>query len=97
MPDEFRPTPPRPDPERITLSWCAMAVDAVSTGTAGATNRAIGIGATVFRTGVPTTPGAQAGAIPSKIGARNRLGRVGVINRVKGGSFLVANDPEGAL
>jgi len=75
-----------------------MVVGAVGIGTAGATTRAIGIGATVFRMGVPTTPGAQAGAIPTLIGERNRLGRVGVINRVKGPSFLVAaNDPEGAL
>ena len=46
-----------------------MAVDAVGTGTAGATNRAIGAGATVFRTGVPATPGLQVGAIPTQIGA----------------------------
>src|SRR5215472_17261905 len=72
-----------------------MAVDAVGTETAGATNRAIGIGATVFRTGVPTTPGAQAGAIPSKIGARNRLGEVGVSNRSERRVLSrFANDPE---
>ena len=46
-----------------------MAVDAVSTGTTGATNRAIGSGAIVFRTGAPTTPGAQVGTIPTQIGA----------------------------
>jgi|SRR6516165_1585379 len=46
-----------------------MAVDAVGTGAAGATNGAIGTGATVFRTGVPTTPGAQVGTIPTQIGA----------------------------
>jgi len=45
-----------------------MAVDAVGTGTAGATNRAIGTGATVFRTGVSTTLGLQVGAIPEHIG-----------------------------
>jgi len=58
-----------------------MAVDAVGTGADGATNRAIGIGATVFRMGVLTMPGPPAGAIPIKIGARNRLGEVGVTNR----------------
>jgi hypothetical protein len=58
-----------------------MAVDAVGTETAGATNRAIGIGATVYRTGVPTTPGAPAGAIPTQVGGRNRLDEVGVTNR----------------
>jgi hypothetical protein len=57
-----------------------MAVDAVGTRTAGPTNRAIGIGVTVFRSGVPTTPGVQAGAIPTQIGARNRLDEVGVTN-----------------
>ena len=46
-----------------------MAVDAVGTGAAGATNGAIGTGATVFRTGVPMTPGAQVGTIPTQIGA----------------------------
>ena len=58
-----------------------MAVDAAGAGTAGATNRAIGTGATVFRTGVLTTPGPQVGAIPTQIGERNRLGEVGVTNR----------------
>ena len=58
-----------------------MAVDAVGTGAAGATNGANGTGATVFRTGVPTTLGLQVGAIPTQIGARNRLGGVGVSNR----------------
>jgi len=58
-----------------------MAVDAVGTGTAGATNPAIGTGATVFQTEVPTTLGLQVGAIPTQIGARNRLGGVGVTNR----------------
>ena len=53
-----------------------MAVDAVGIGTAGATNRAIGIGATVFRTAVPATPGPKVGAIPTQIGTRNRLGNV---------------------
>jgi hypothetical protein len=52
-------------------------VDAVGTGTTGATDRAIGTGATVFRTGVPTTLGLQAGAIPTQIGERNRLGELG--------------------
>jgi hypothetical protein len=52
-----------------------MAVDAVGTGITGATNRAIGTGATVFRTEVPTTLGLQVGAIPTQIGARNRLNR----------------------
>jgi hypothetical protein len=46
-----------------------MAVDAAGTGAAGVTNGAIGTGATVFRTGVPTTPGAQVGPIPTQIGA----------------------------
>jgi len=46
-----------------------MAVDAVGTGTTGATNRAIGTGATVFRTGIPKTLGPQVGAIPTEIGA----------------------------
>jgi hypothetical protein len=46
-----------------------MAVDAVGTGTAGATNRVIGTGATVFRTEVPTTPGAQVGTMPIQMGA----------------------------
>ena len=50
-------------------SRCATAVDAVGTGTAGAPNRAIGSGATVFRTGGLTTPGAQVGAIATEIGA----------------------------
>ena len=31
--------------------------------------------------GPPTTPGPQVGAIPTKIGARNRLGGAGVVNR----------------
>jgi len=52
-----------------------MAVGAVGTGTAGATNRAIGTGTTVFRTGVPTTPGPQVGAISTQIGACHRLNR----------------------
>src|SRR5215472_3479791 len=52
-----------------------MAADAVGTGTAGATNRAIGTGATVFRTEVPTTLGLQVGAIPTQTGERNRLNR----------------------
>jgi hypothetical protein len=63
------------------LSWFAKAVDAVGTGTAGATNGAIGTAATVFRTVVPTTPGAQVGTIPIQSGAWHRLSRVGVINR----------------
>ena len=46
-----------------------MAVDAVGTGTTGATNGAIGTGATVFRTGIPKTLGPQVGAIPTEIGA----------------------------
>ena len=58
-----------------------MAADAVGTGTAGATNRAIGTGATVFRTEAPTKLGLQVGATPTKMGARNRLGEVGVNNR----------------
>jgi hypothetical protein len=58
-----------------------MVVDAVGTGSTGVTDRAIGTGATVFRTGVRTTLGLQAGAIPTKMGARNRLGEVGVNNR----------------
>ena len=58
-----------------------MAVDAVGTGADGATNRAIGIGATVFRMGVLTMAGPQVGAIPTQIGERNRLGEVGVTNR----------------
>jgi hypothetical protein len=37
-------------------------------GTVGATNGAIGTGATVFRTGVPK-PGAQVGTIHNQIGA----------------------------
>ena len=45
------------------------AVDAVGTGAAGATNGNIATGATVFRTGVPTTPGAQVRTIPTQIGA----------------------------
>ena len=53
----------------LRSSWYAMAVDAVGTGTAGATNRVIGTGATVFRTEVPTTPGAQVGTMPIQIGA----------------------------
>ena len=65
-----------------------MAVDAIGTGAAGATNRVIGSGATVFRTGVHTTPGPQVGTIPTQIGARNRLGALGVTNRVKGASVL---------
>ena len=68
-----------------------MAVDAVGTGAAGATNGANGTGATVFRTGVPTTLGLQVGAIHTQIGARNRLGRVGVSNR--GAPFLAHQDP----
>ena len=64
-----------------------MVVDAVGTGTAGATNRAIGTGATVFRTGVLRMPGRRAGAISTKIGAQNRLGGVGVTNRVQGAPF----------
>src|SRR5262249_29886993 len=64
-------------------SWCATAVDAVGIRTVGATNRAIGTGATVSRTGVPTTFGLQVGAIPTQIGARNRLGEVGVTNRIE--------------
>jgi hypothetical protein len=46
-----------------------------------ATNRAIGTGATVFRTAVPATPGPKVGAIPTQIGTRNRLSDVGVTNR----------------
>jgi len=65
------------------LCWCAMAADAVGAGAAGATNRAIGTGATVFRTGVPTTLGLKVGAIPTQIGALNRLGEVGVTNRIE--------------
>jgi hypothetical protein len=67
--------PLAPKPAAIELarhrqsSWCAMAVDAVGTGTTGATNGEIGTGATVFRTGVPTTLGTQVGAIPSQISA----------------------------
>ena len=57
------------------MSWFAMDVDAVGTGTAGAPNRAIGSGATVFRTGIPRTLGPQVGAIPTEIGARHRLNR----------------------
>jgi hypothetical protein len=57
-----------------------MAADAVGTGTAGAANRAIGTGAIVFRTEVPTTLGLQVGATPTKMGVRNRLGEVGVNN-----------------
>jgi hypothetical protein len=49
---------------RRPSSWCAMAVDAVGTGAAGATNGAIGAGANVSRTAVLTTPGAQVGTIP---------------------------------
>ena len=45
-----------------------MAVDAVGTETAGTTNGVIGTGATVFRAGVPTTPGVQVGTIPTQIG-----------------------------
>jgi hypothetical protein len=52
-----------------------MAVDAVGTGTTGATNGAIGTGATVFRTGTPKTLGPQVGAIPTEIGAHHRLNR----------------------
>ena len=74
-----------PNPASIELatrrpsSRCAMAVGAVGTGTAGAPNRAIGNGATVFRTGGLTTPGAQVGTIPTQIGAAP-LG-AGVIRR----------------
>jgi hypothetical protein len=51
-------------------SWCVTAVDTAGTGAAGATNWNIGTaGATVFRTGVPTTPGAQVRTIPTQIGA----------------------------
>ena len=71
-----------------------MAVDAVGTGTIGATNGEIGTGTTVFGTGVPTTPGPQAGAIPTQIGAWNRLDEVGVINRSERRILSVANDPE---
>ena len=72
-----------------------MAVDGVGTRTAGATNRAIGIGATVFRTAVPATPGPKVGAIPTQIGTRNRLGDVGVTNRSERRVlFSLANDPE---
>jgi hypothetical protein len=64
------------------LSWCAMAVDAVGTGTAGATNRAIGSGVTAFQTKVvmDTTAGARGGTIPTQIGAVSSLGGVGVIH-----------------
>ena len=58
-----------------------MGVDAVGTGPTGATNGAIGAGATVSQTGVPTTLGLQVGAIPTLIGARNRLGEVGGTNK----------------
>ena len=57
------------------MSWFAMDVDAVGTGTTGATNGTIGTGATVFRTGIPRTLGPQVGAIPTEIGARHRLTR----------------------
>ena len=46
-----------------------MAVDAVGTGTTGATNGTIGTGATVFRTGIPRTLGPQVGAMPPEIGS----------------------------
>ena len=48
------------------MSWCAMAVDAVGIGTAGATTRAIGIGVTAFQTKVVTvtTAGTPGGAMP---------------------------------
>jgi hypothetical protein len=57
-----------------------MAVDTVGTGPTGAINGAIGTGATVSQTGVPTTLGLQVGAIPTLIGPRNRLGEVGGTN-----------------
>ena len=57
------------------LSWCAMAVDVVGTATTGATNGAIGTGATVFRTGIPRTLGTQVGAIPTMIGPPHHLNR----------------------
>jgi hypothetical protein len=52
-----------------SLSWCAMAVEAVGTGAAGATNGGYWDWGAVFRTGVPTTLGAQVGAISTQIGA----------------------------
>jgi hypothetical protein len=54
-----------------------MVVDAVGAGTTGATNGAIGIGVTVFPTGIRKTLGPQVGAIPTEIGARHRLNRSG--------------------
>ena len=64
-----------------------MAVDGVGTGTAAATNGAFGTGATVFRAGVPTTPGVQVGTIPIQSGAWHRRSRVGVKIEVRGVPF----------
>jgi len=63
------------------------AVDGVGTGPTGATNGAIGSGATAFQTKVVTVPvtvtmaGARGGTIRSQIGALYSLAGVGVINR----------------
>jgi len=74
-------------------SWCAMAVDAVSTGTTGATNRAIGSGAIVFRTGAPTTPGAQVGTIPTQIDTAP-LGRLVILSKRHTRELPAARTPE---
>ena len=65
-------------------------VDVATTGPTGATNGAIGSGVIAFQTKVVTvtTAGARAGIIPIPIGAVFSLGGAGVINRVKGASFL---------
>jgi hypothetical protein len=46
-----------------------MAVGVAGIGGVGTTNGALGAGAAVSPTRVPTTPGAKAGAIPNQIGA----------------------------
>src|SRR5215472_11134945 len=72
------------------LSWRATAVDAVGTGTAGVTNGATGAGATVFRTGVATTPGAQVGTIPKQIGGVRRSSGQSIQRRPRGPWPMIA-------
>ena len=75
-----------------------MAVDAVGTGPTGVTNGAIGSGVIAFRMEVVlTAAGVPGDTIPIRIGTAPTLRGAGVINKVKGASFLASPTlPSGA-